>query len=170
MSLLLETSFQQLLNRTVSAFPDTTRRQHAVDSVSLQSVTLVPAEGALIAKGVVRGSGGKLYAPVIEFDQVVYDPDEGQAAVTFSVDGTQYTISPITKQSVDVKVTCTCMDFKFRFAQYNNTDGSLHGDVPPLYAKQSGSNRGPANPTKSPGVCKHIIELADSIEQSGLMV
>lgn len=168
MTCLLETTLPQLIQQTAVAFPETTKRHNNVNSVSTMKVDLIPAAGALIAKGTVRGSSGTPYECVIQFDDVTYNPEEGEQSSTFASNGDEYTISSISKNEADVKVRCTCLDFRFRFAQYNHSDGSLQGEAPDLYAKAPGSKRGPANPTKTPGVCKHLIELTNSLEQSGL--
>lgn len=165
---LLETSFNDLVQRAVAAFPDTTRRQHIVDTVSVSNIELLPAEGALIAKATVRGTNGKNYQCVIQFDDVVYDPEEGTASASFTSGGKEYKIEPIRQNGTDVHVGCTCLDFRWRFAYYNKGVDALYGPTPPLYAKVPGSNKPDANPTKSPGVCKHLIDFADELANSGL--
>ena len=166
MNLLLELSLGNLLQSTQTAFPGTDARQNNVDSVAVKQIDLLPADGTLIAKGVVRGSKGKEYPVVVEFDDVTYNPED--KGVTFVSNGQEYSIEPLSKTTTNCKVACGCLDFKFRFAQYNNAKQALYGDKPDLYAKAVGSNRGPANPTQSPGMCKHLIDFVDSLEQSGL--
>lgn len=168
MEQLLELSLSQLVQKTVAAFPDTELRQHATDTVSVSDIQLLPANGALLAKGVVRGSGGKHYDCAMQFDKVQYNPADGANQVTFVSGEQEYKIVPINRQTSRVKVRCTCLDFRFRFAHYDHSVDALYGDQPSLYAKVPGSNRATANPTKSPGVCKHLIDFADSLEDSGL--
>lgn len=167
METLLELSLEDLIQRTVSAFPDTERRQHATYSVSVTDTKLLPADGTLVAKATVRGSGGNTYECTIQFEDVDYHP-EGTNAASFVSGDQEYQITPINRNSTDVKVTCKCLDFRYRFAHYNHTADALYGQAPDLYARVPGSNRGAANPTHTPGVCKHLIDLADTLEQSGL--
>lgn len=54
-----------------------------------------------------------------------------------------------------VKVRCTCPDFYFTFAYWNWADKCIFGKKPRPYVKKS--NRGPRNPLKIPGVCKHVL-------------
>lgn len=166
MDLLLELSLDQLTRSAEQAFPGTLARQHNVDQVAVKHIELLPAEGKLLAKGVVRGSQGKEYQVAIQFEDVEYNPEEG--GVTFVSNGNEYAMSPLQKSSTDVKVACTCLDFRFRFAQYNDAKQALFGPKPSLYAKVPGSPRGAANPTHSPGVCKHLMDFASGLDESGL--
>lgn len=166
MDLLLELSLDQLSRSAEQAFPGTTARQHNVDQVAVKHIELLPAEGHLLAKGIVRGSQGKEYQVAIQFEDVEYNPADG--GVTFVSNGKEYSINPLQKQTTTVKVACTCLDFRWRFAQYNDAKQSLFGPKPSLYAKVPNSKRGAANPTHSPGVCKHLLDFADGLNQSGL--
>lgn len=166
MDLLLELSLDQLSRSAENAFPGTTARQHNVDQVAVKHIELLPAEGKLLAKGVVRGSQGKEYQVAIQFEDVEYNPEDG--GVTFVANGNEYAMSPLPKATTDVKVTCTCLDFRWRFAQYNDAKQALFGPKPALYAKVPNSKRGPANPTHSPGVCKHLLDFVDGLDESGL--
>lgn len=168
MESLLELSFPQLTQQAIAAFPDTQRRQHATDTVAVTDIQLLPADGALIAKGTVRGSSGRPYQCVIELQGVQYNPDDQQNQVTFVSGEQEYKIVPINYQSTDCKVSCTCLDFRIRFAHYNDGAKALHGPKPDLYARVPGSNRPEANPKHSPGVCKHLMDFADSLQDSGL--
>lgn len=166
MDLLLELSLDQLLRSAETAFPGTTARQHHVDQVAVKHIELLPAEGKLLAKGTVRGSQGIEYQVAIQFEDVEYNPQDG--GVTFASSGKEYSITPLQKQTTDVKVACTCLDFRWRFAQYNDAKQALFGPKPSLYAKVPNSKRGAANPTHSPGVCKHLLDFADGLDTSGL--
>lgn len=165
---LIEMSLSQLLQKTITAFPDTQRRQHATDTVSVTDIQLIPAAGSLLAKGTVRGAGGQPYQCAVQFDDVVYDPENTSAVATFVSGEKEYKIAQLNKNTADVKVRCTCLDFRFRFAHYNHSVQALYGKQPELYAKVPNSNREKANPTQSPGMCKHIIDFVDSLENSGL--
>lgn len=166
MDILLELTLDQLVRNTETAFPATNARQHNVDQVAVKQIELMPAEGKLLAKGTVRGSQGKDYQVAIQFEDVEYNPETD--GVTFVSNGNEYTITPIQKSSTDVKVACNCLDFRWRFAQYNDAKQALFGPKPSLYAKVPNSNRGAANPTNSPGVCKHLLDFTDSLNDSGL--
>lgn len=166
MDLLLELSLDNLLRSTEQAFPGTDARQNNVDSVAVKHVELIPADGTLIAKGTVRGSKGQEYPVVIEFQDVTYNPEDN--GVAFVSNGNQYTIAPLSRTLTHCKVACRCLDFQYRFAQYNDAKQALASDHPPLYSKRPGSNRGPANPTHAPGMCKHLIDFSTELAEAGL--
>ena len=166
-SLLLETSLNQLIQSTDAGF-DTDRRLSATDTTSVVNIDLVPARGKLTAKAAVRGSENKVYQVLIQFQTVKYTPPANTDRVTFVAQEQTYAISPIDVGNTNVKVRCQCLDFRFRFAMINSADGSLFGNRPPIYRPVPGSNRGSANPSKTPGICKHIKTLMDELESGGL--
>lgn len=166
-SLLLETTLNQLISSTDSGF-DTDRRLSATDTTSVVNIDLVPARGKLTAKGDVRGSQNKVYQVLIQFQAVKYNPPANADRVTFVASEQTYAISPIDVGNSNVKVRCQCLDFRFRFAMINSADGSLFGNRPPIYRPVPGSGRGAANPSKTPGICKHIKSLMDELESGGL--
>lgn len=166
--ILLETSVEQLLSQTERAFPETSKRQHATDTTAVVNIEMIPQKGKLLVKGQVRGSQNKIYDIIIQFLKVKYNPPEDRDRVTFVSNEQTYAIEPIATQQVDCKVRCTCLDFRFRFALDNHSDGSLYGSKPPAYHPKPGSNRGAANPTHTAGVCKHIITFVESLREANL--
>lgn len=166
-SLLLETTLNQLISQTDSGF-DSDRRLNATDTTSVVDINLVPARGKLTAKGAVRGSENKVYQVLIQFQTVKYNPPANRDRVTFVAAEQTYAISPIDVGNSNVKVRCQCLDFRFRFAMINSADGSLFGNRPPIYRPVPNSGRGAANPSKTPGICKHIKSLMDELESGGL--
>ena len=166
-SLLLETTLNQLISQTDSGF-DTDRRLNATDTTSVVNIDLVPARGKLTAKGAVRGSENKVYQVLIQFQTVKYNPPANRDRVTFVAAEQTYAISPIDVGNSNVKVRCQCLDFRFRFAMINSADGSLFGNRPPIYRPVPDSGRPAANPSKTPGICKHIKSLMDELESGGL--
>lgn len=168
--ILFETSLNQLIAQTERGFPATTKRQNATDTVSVSDIQLIPQKDKLLIKGQVRGSGNKIYDTTIQFLKVKYNPPEGTDKVTFIANEQSYDIATININQTDCKVRCTCLDFRFRFALYNFSDGSLYGSKPPAYQGKSDSPRGPANATKTPGVCKHIITFVNELHNANLFV
>lgn len=165
--LLLETSLNQLIQKTDSGF-DSDRRLNATDTTSVVDVTLLPQKGTLMAKAKVRGSQNKVYDTYIQFQGITYNPPSTQDRVTFVSNEQTYAIVPIDVGNNNVKVRCTCLDFRFRFAMINSADGSLYGPRPPIYRPVPGSEHGAANPAKVPGICKHIKTLMDELQTGGL--
>ena len=168
--ILNESSLGDLERSAVQAFPNTRRRQHTVNTVQISSAELIPEENALMVKGEARNtSEGTSYNPTIELLGVEYvDEPSGQTATFTGTDGNEYHINPLDVNRTQVKVTCTCMDFYWRFAMWNHNDGSLLGPKPDAYVRKT-DTRPPANPTQSPGICKHLMRMMDYLQQQHIM-
>lgn len=108
------------------------------------------------------------YVTTLQFENVRYVNEGTKHAVKImAADGTPYYIMPLRYRQDDVKVTCTCLDFFYRFAVWNHANGSLLGDPPPPYQKTT--DRPPVNPSKVPGVCKHVIRTLDFLRQNKIL-
>lgn len=155
---LVESNLRDLEGSTVTAFGDS--RIDASYAVQLNNIETVPfTEQNLLTVSATTKSDNELYDTSIEFQDVEYveESDDGTGVYNFkAADGTEYYV---TIGNGDVLVRCTCGDFRWRFAYYNSVDGSLLGDPPPPYVAKT--DRAPANPSKAPGLCKHLIKLKD---------
>lgn len=172
---LAETTYTELERNTLNAMPGKNRQEQTA-SVQIRNLELVPYEGALGVNSQVNSiNSGNAYQPQIMFLDVNYvnvenaEGEEQQAiendprTVTFqAADGKDYTIEPIFLSRNNCKVRCTCLDFRWRFAMYNDKDGSLFGEGPGLYQKKT--QREPNNPQQVPGVCKHILKLVAELK------
>jgi hypothetical protein len=165
-----ETALASLEQQTVSAFPDTHRRQHVVNTIQVPSVEMIPAQESLMVKATTRNTKtSSSNNPTIEFLNVEFVQENDNQTVTFTgSDGEEYNIKPLSITQTDVKVTCTCMDFYWRFAIWNHTDGSLLGPKPDPYVRKT-EDRAPANPSQTPGMCKHILRLVDHLQQERIL-
>lgn len=113
--------------------------------------------------------GAKPYQSVIVLDgldyidEQTYNEEQGSGNVSqfTSTQGTPFFAR--LSGSSDVKVRCTCEDFRWRFASYNHSDNSLQGDPPEAYAKKT--DRPSVNPGNTPGVCKHLIKLKNELDR-----
>ncbi len=61
------------------------------------------------------------------------------------------------------KVSCSCYDFMYRFEEVLHSRGSA--DI--IYS--NGEPAGPANPSRIPGCCKHIIALQMELVERDLL-
>lgn len=68
----------------------------------------------------------------------------------------------------DTKISCTCMDFRFRFADVNKKNDALFGKSPPPYVRKT-TTRPPVNPSSAPGMCKHLYKFFDVLEIEGII-
>ena len=136
---LAETSFAELERNTNTAMPGHDRASFT-NSIQINGLELIPYEGALGVNAAVNSiNSGNSYQPQIMFLDVEYintdepEVEQDPRTVTFQApDGKDYTIMPISLSRNNCKVRCTCLDFRWRFAIYNDRDGSLFGDGPGL--------------------------------------
>lgn len=169
-SALQETPYRDLERNIVTGFPDTTKRQHATDPVQIVQLNLFPSvqSNNLMVRSLAR-SGGKKYTPEVLLLDVEYQPEDSDENITFKAnDGDEYHITPVNLRQNDCKVRCDCLDFHFRFAYWNHNDGSLYGGPPPRYVRRT-TNRPPVNPSRVPGICKHVIKTIMALAEAGLV-
>lgn len=162
-----DSTYNQLYTGIVRGFPQTDKRQNATGSVMVRKVSYVPYtnDGVLRVESEVQ-SGPNKYQPVIQFRNVEFQEENLPSNTTFTAaDGQEYNVTPIGLAKSTVKVSCGCLDFYHRFGTQNYSDGSLEGNPPPPYQDRD-PDRGPANPTQTPGVCKHLIKLVNQLKQA----
>lgn len=167
--ILLEKPLATLYNDTEAGF-DTPRRANAGRVQVVNRVFVpAPANGILIVRATTRSSA-KNYNTNIQFEDVEYlDSDDQATSYSFqATDGQTYIIRRIAYNDVDVKVNCTCMDFYFRFAVWNNAEGSLLGNPPEPYIKKT--DKEPVNPDRIAGLCKHLMALTDDLRRERFFV
>jgi len=168
----LESSLNDLHQSAVRAFPGTTKRQHAIDTVRITQLEWTPFLGVrtLFLKGLAQNfaDGGGEYTPIILFKNVRYHntPDQGLVEIVAS-DGRTYHLERLSAADNDVLLRCGCGDFHWRFNYYNHLDHSLHGRKRAPYVPTG--TGGPINPMEMPGMCKHLMSMARSLRDSGLV-
>jgi hypothetical protein len=164
--MLLETSTVGQLTSNTGVFFDKGRETRA-KQVQLSNVQYIPAvaDGILTVKAKSRGKD-TTYDTSIQFEKVRYVKPETAYAVPIPFGEEQLYVMPLQNMGNLVKVHCTCMDFYWRFAMYNNRDNSLDGKPPAPYVKKT--DRAPQNPDQVPGNCKHLQKLADQLRAEKL--
>lgn len=169
---LLELSTEVQLDQNIrAAWPNTRKRQNATNEVTISNVEFIPYIGTkMLHVKSVSQSNGNAYKQALQFNQVTFANQDSPDVVTFqSVDGQDAHAAPIQLATHNVKCRCSCMDFHFRFANYNSADKSLVGRPPPLYHRKT-TTRPPVNPMQVPGMCKHLLKLVDTLQGQGLVV
>lgn len=162
---LLEDSFERLYSNTVQGFPQTDR-DAASARIQVTTTAYIPATNSLEVRAKSKGDGPQ-YDTVTFFDNVSYVDEDDIDGITFMApDNTEYTIKRIPKTE-NVRVYCTCLDFYYRFAVWNDKADSLYGNVPAPYVKKT--NRAPQNPRKLPGLCKHLLKMFDYLEKEKII-
>ena len=172
-SLWLESSFTDLYTSTVNGFPETTRRQHATDTIKIEQLDWTPFLGVrtLFLRGLANnhGGGGGEYRPIILFRNVEYHDAPGEGLVEFTAsNGNTYHIEPLSRNH-DILCRCGCMDFHYRFNWFDHLDHSLYGRVRAPYVRRT-DWMPPANPQEVPGMCKHVLKLFYALEDAGLVL
>jgi hypothetical protein len=157
----LESSINDLYDSAVDAYPKTKFRQHAVDTIKIVELSIIPFKGmkTIFFKGLAQNEGNE-YNTVIVFKEVDYSKG---IKITAS-DGLDYELKPLSVNN-DVFVRCDCPDFSWRFNYYNYLDHSLYGKKRKKYE----SGEYPANPKESPGLCKHLISMTRALRDSGIL-
>lgn len=114
----------------------------------------------------VNNRSGSKYKSSVLFESVDI-VDDGSGTELQTANG-PVNIAPVPGRS-DVKVRCTCLDYRFRFADINDGENALLGNRPPPYVRKT-DTRPPANPSNSPGMCKHLHTFMDYLESEGIIV
>ena len=165
---LYENSLQGLFQTTIEAFPNTRKRQHAIDEIRIVKIDWVPFSGVktLFVKGLAQNmQNGHEYNPMILFKNVSYNLKKENNVQIATDDGKKYNFEKLTDN--DVLVRCNCKDFTWRFNFTDHKEESLYGRVRRKY--EAIYNPGSSNPLELPGMCKHIIKLAKSIHSAGVL-
>lgn len=161
-NILLELSYFDLSGRTNQAFGN--ERQKESNRVQIPNgIVYIPmmSNNALRIAAKTTTDNEPTYNTRVLFENLNYTDEDTSDTFTFKgTDGSMYYIIKPPK-SLDVKVNCSCLDFYYRFALWDSGFKSLDGDAPPPYIKKTDS--APVNPTRTPGVCKHIMALMDRI-------
>lgn len=165
-----ESSLNDLFNSTVAAFPNTTKRQHAVGPVVIAEIRWTPYLGmrTLFVRGLAQ-SGDKEYNPIIVFKGVQYHPqkDQENRVEIVASDGNHYVFEKLSYANNDVLVRCDCKDFYWRFNYFDHLDDSLYGRKRAAYTALV--NPGSANPLEMPGMCKHLMKLAQALDHANAL-
>jgi len=165
--IITESSLSELFQSTVAAFPNTTKRQHATDTIEISNITWRPFLGmrTLFVKGRAQNEGRE-YSPIIVFKNVQYHQNEEPNLIKITEDGNEYFFEPLSMDT-DVILRCPCADFYWRGVHFNYLDKSLYGRDRKKY--EAKYRAGSANPTQSPIMCKHLIKLASVLRKNNLL-
>ena len=168
---LHESNLQGLYSNTVRAFPRTTKRQYAIDEIKIIDMSWLPYKGVrtLFVKGLAKNEeNGKEYKPIILFKNVRYKDsnDRNNLAEIDATDGRKYFFEKLSDQN-DVVLRCNCNDFHWRWNYTDKLDKSLYGSVRKKY--EAKEKPGSSNPLELPGMCKHLIKLAKSLNDANIL-
>lgn len=159
-----ESSLNDLYKNIQLAFPTTTKRQHAIDTIVIEHLSWMPFIGmrTLHVKGLAKNQGRE-YNPFIVFKNVLY----GEGLEIVDNIGKQFKIKPLSWEKNDVLLKCGCEDFQWRMRHWNKVDKSLQGPDRKKY--EALYRPGSANPKQLAGMCKHIIKLCKVLESAKVL-
>jgi uncharacterized surface anchored protein len=160
--ILLELSYFDLEGRTNTIMGG--KRKENSNKVQVNNLTFIPfpSNNKLKVGSNTTSNNGHDYWTSILFDNIEYLEEGEPNGFTFTAnDGSEYTIARV-RPNVNVKVTCSCLDFHYRFAVWDDKFRALDGNPPPPYIKTS--NRPSVNPMQSPGLCKHLIKMVNNLK------
>lgn len=166
----LEATLNDLYNQSVDGFPTTKRRQFSTDTIKIDHLEWVPFLGmnTLFVKGTVNNEGRKNEA-IMVFEDVKYHEKEGKGVVSLvASNGKTVYLEPLSSASNDVKVRCSCKDFYWRFLHFNKEEKALFGRDRAPYDPVT--DRAPANPTETAGLCKHLMKLAKILKEAHILL
>lgn len=156
---LLEHSLNYLQRVTSEDFGD--GREMRSPPIRVVGFVVVQHEGLVeIRSRVVNMGEPSTYYVRIHIENL---GDDGGDKTLSSVNNGLISFSEDELEERDVKVSCNCKDFYWRFAYWNAENDTLLGPRPRPYTKLT--NRPPVNPTKTPGICKHIIAVKNHLER-----
>ena len=155
-----ESTIPQLDMKARQAFPNTKKRQNDVGSVRVMpDVFYHPntnTQELTIDTRTMRNSGNVHNQRIMLYH--VNFVNQGSP-----LGDTGARVEPVQLTKDSARVSCDCMDFRFRFADNNHQDDSLAGSPPPAYQRVPGSNRPEANPSHLPGMCKHLMRVVQDL-------
>lgn len=166
--LLLELTYDRLIRNTNRHFKN--ERNKKSSDVKLTNTVFIPYvnDNYLEVESESQTVNGK-YISRIVFENVIFKDEEGpDVARIVTADGSEYFFRRINRSRSNVKVSCSCLDFYYRFAMYNNKADALASDPPKPYVKKT--DRPPVNPAEVPGVCKHIIRMVEELDKDNIFI
>ena len=165
----LESSFEDLYQSSVDAFPHTTKRQHVLVPIRVTDIKWTPYVGVktLFVKGLAQNED-RAYNPMIVFKNVKYHTQMSKNLIVLNTEGKKYFLEQLSLDNNDVLLRCQCGDFHWRGNYPDHLDKSLFGSLRKKY--ESLGLRPPANPTNAPMMCKHIMKLGKVLKETGLLI
>ena len=169
MMLLYESSYNDLYDSTVAAFPHTTKRQHATMPIKVRRFEIIPFVGmhTLFIKAEAANEDRR-YNPIILIKDVQYERQIHPGVIEIvGSDNRLYHLHKPSLNDNDVRVRCQCGDFFYRFHHWDHVDHSLYGRDRKKYVALH--NPGSANPNEAAGMCKHLMKMVEVLRNSGIL-
>jgi len=165
---ITETSLEDLHQSAVDAFPNTQKRQHAVNPIKIEEIRWLPYLGVktLFVKAQARNED-RQYSPMVLFKGVKYHKTNAAGRTRLKTEHGTHFFEKLSLEDSDVLLRCQCGDFHWRFNYFDHLDKVLYGSKRKKY--EAKYNPGSANPQKMPGMCKHLMKLMSVLGESGIV-
>lgn len=163
---IIEATLNDLSASTVRAF-DSNRKNEQGMSISSRKITPeVNNDGHhLLCDYTIRNNKkGNTYECKVLLQGVEITEEQSPGFTQVMTTSGQKYIKPEEVQSL---VSCTCQDFRHRFADVNSSEGALFGQRPPTYVRKT-DNHQPVNPSNAPGLCKHLETCYAQLKMDGI--
>lgn len=164
---LLESSLRELYDSAVEAFPNTTRRQHSTNTIVISHIDWTPFLGVktLMVKAIAQNEG-KEYNPMIVLKSVRFHEAYDEPELVRIIDATEqtYYLEQLSYDETPVLVRCNCGDFYWRFCHADHLSSDLYGRNRKKY--EAIHNPGAANPDNAKGLCKHLMKLVKTLDET----
>ncbi len=161
----------QLHQHIRQGFPHTKKRQHATHEVSITKLRYVPVldNNVLKIDGATRSSNGNNHTQAMEIRGVTFQSaNSGNVVQVSDVNGNSHFVTPAPLNTSTVGVFCDCEDYQMRFAIFNIQQNCHIGPPPEPYIRKT-TTRPPANPNNVPGMCKHLITIANDLQAKRIL-
>lgn len=166
--LLLELSYFDLEGRTNSIMgPERKDKSSKVQINNMIFIPMVQSRGLKIGANTTSNNGHDYWSTMV-FTNIVYVQEKETSDYEFKGNDNNTYIMERVPKNTQVRVSCSCLDFYYRFAVWDNQHKALDGNPPPPYVRKG--NHPPVNPFKTPGLCKHIIALVDKLQSENFFI
>jgi len=127
----------------------------------------IPRNRAIIVQG--ESYGTKMYQLTLTFYKVDFSLEEdAKHPLSVSLGDGQYVWSEqLLVRKHPVQIRCSCPDFRWTWGHWDHIVSALSGPDWPAYVRKT--NRGPRNPLKVPGLCKHVVGLMEVMQKQRIL-
>ena len=169
--LMEEKTIPQLQRHIQQGFPNTKKRQHATHEVQISKLQYLP----ITNKDILRitadtlTDNGNRHKLIMDLQNVNFQPpNSGNNVTVTDLGGYKHSITPVILNINNVKVHCDCEDYQMRFAYYNIQNNCHIGPPPAPYTRKT-DTRPEANPSHVPGLCKHLLKVAEDLRRQQIL-
>lgn len=144
---------------------------NAVKRVEILSVAPVLRTRQVLIRGQAHGQAERRLYPLLIMASQVSFSDERDRKHPLEVNlgnGERIYMEKLSATRHKVQVRCDCKDFYFMWQYWNSKESALFGGKFPKYQRKT-AHYPERNPDHVPGICKHLMTLADRLGREGII-